>query len=70
MDKSSIEQQREHFDKIADIYFQARKDPKHLFLKDAMWENFFRGVVLPDSEPLNILEAMCGYAEAYFLSSK
>lgn len=58
-------QQREHFEKIADTYFQLRNDAKHLFLKKQIWEKFFSNVPIPEHDRLHVLEAMCGYAEFY-----
>ena len=60
-----IVQQREHFEKIAELYRKARNDPKHLLLKKLMWGIFLKGLPFPVVEKLNVLEAMCGYAEFY-----
>lgn len=62
---NDIIQQREHFEKIADTYFQLRNDAKHLFLKKQIWGKFFPNVPLPLHDHIHVLEAMCGYAEFY-----
>jgi len=62
---NDIERQREHFEKIAELYCKARKDAKHLFLKKHMWDVFLKELSFPFTEKLNILEAMCGVAEFY-----
>jgi SAM-dependent methyltransferase len=41
MDKL-VEQQRKHFNKISEKYFQDRKHPNHLLLKDLIWERFLK----------------------------
>lgn len=63
-----LERQREHFNSIAEKYYNSRQDPRHLHLKKKIWENFFSDLALPDKEHLIVLEAMCGYAEAYSIS--
>jgi SAM-dependent methyltransferase len=60
---NDIAQQREHFEKIADLYNKSRSDPKHLFLKKHIWECFFKELHFPTADKLHILEAMCGSAE-------
>jgi SAM-dependent methyltransferase len=62
---NDIEQQQKHFEKIASLYRNARNDAKHLFLKKHMWDIFLKELPFPSTEKLNILEAMCGYAEFY-----
>jgi SAM-dependent methyltransferase len=56
-----VQQQRRHFEGIADRYRHSRRHPNHLAVKDAMWRSFLRGKQFPD--PLRALEPMCGYAE-------
>ncbi len=60
---NNVERQREHFEEIAARYTQARKDEKHLILKEAIWRSFFGGFILPEKENMRVLEAMCGEAE-------
>ncbi|MDR0476892.1 MAG: class I SAM-dependent methyltransferase [Desulfobulbaceae bacterium] len=60
-----IVRQRDHFEKIAELYRQARNDPKHLLLKKYIWDIFLKGISFPAVEKLNVLEAMCGYGEFY-----
>lgn len=58
-----IDQQREHFESIAETYFDARQDPNHLLLKDLIWQHFFtknKHCLKPDA---SVIEAMCGYSE-------
>src|SRR5437764_393959 len=65
LDRASRERQREHFNTIADRYHRARRGENHLLLKRLMWRNFFRHVPPPRGErPLEVLEAMCGFADA------
>jgi len=59
---NKTEQQREHFESISSEYFQARKHPSHLLIKQFIWEYFFARAGLPQ-EHYNVLEPMCGYAE-------
>lgn len=58
-----IEQQREHFNSISDEYKTARKNKKHLRLKELIWTDAFRNITFPNRRPLKVLEAMCGFAE-------
>ena len=59
----SVDQQREHFESIADDYFHARQHPNHLLLKKLIWQHFFarNSHVLPQGA--TVIEAMCGYSE-------
>lgn len=63
-----IERQREHFNRIAAKYYCSRQDLRHLYLKRKIWEKFFSDIPLSKKENLHILEAMCGYGEAYSIS--
>jgi len=58
-----VEQQREHFNKIATVYAEARKDAKHLLLKKMIWENFFKNKQNLSSSCKRVLEPMCGIGE-------
>ena len=64
MDKL-VEQQREHFNEISEKYFQARKHPNHLLLKDLIWNFFLMRNTHLRSEVSRVLEPMCGMAEGY-----
>ncbi len=58
-----IEQQREHFENISEKYYNARKSSNHLYLKELMWNFFFKDKTsLKDKKP-SVLEPMCGYSE-------
>jgi len=56
-----IEQQRRHFESIADKYIESRNHCNHLLVKDLMWQFFLRNKAF--GETLRVLEPMCGYAE-------
>ncbi|MDL2279870.1 hypothetical protein LJC15_04315, partial [Desulfovibrio sp. OttesenSCG-928-G11] len=58
----TLTRQQQHFDSIAERYFDARKDPRHLALKEAIWTSFFPRLPLPGTKRCRVLEAMCGYA--------
>jgi SAM-dependent methyltransferase len=58
-----IEQQRAHFNKIAQTYYDARRDPNHLLIKKLIWLEFFRRWPGPRHDGLKVLEPMCGFAE-------
>jgi len=57
------EQQREHFNKVAETYHHARQDHNHLLLKELMWAEFFRDKNELKHGSLRVLEAMCGFAD-------
>jgi SAM-dependent methyltransferase len=65
-----VEQQRKHFNKISEKYFQARKHSNHLLLKDLIWENFLKRNAGIATEVKRVLEHMCGMAEGYEILSK
>ncbi len=69
MDKL-VEQQREHFNGISEQYFQARKHPNHLVLKDLIWKNFLERNAKIAHEVTRVLEPMCGMAEGHEILSK
>ncbi len=56
-----IEQQRRHFESIADKYRDSRGHPNHLAVKEMTWLYFLENKKFPD--PMRVLEPMCGYAE-------
>lgn len=58
-----VEQQREHFNKIAATYAEARKDVKHLLLKKLIWESFFKNKKSLSNTCKRVLEPMCGIGE-------
>ena len=61
MDK--IEQQREHFNSVAERYRTARKHENHLLLKSLIWEQFLNRHRELKKDGLIVLEAMCGFAD-------
>ncbi len=63
---SDIEQQREHFDAIASHYLEARKSPRHVYLRDHTWQFALTDEIvelLPRDQPVKMLEPMCGACE-------
>lgn len=60
-----LEQQREHFNAIAQKYFSARRHPNHLTLKRLIWEHFFRRHPGLSREIGSVIEPMCGMAEGF-----
>ena len=60
-----LEQQREHFNGIAEKYFQARSHQNHVTLKSLMWRHFFLRHPQLASDVRTVLEPMCGMAEGY-----
>ncbi|MBL0422267.1 class I SAM-dependent methyltransferase [Ramlibacter sp. AW1] len=65
-----LEQQREHFNSIAEQYFAARKHPNHLELKRLIWTHFFQRHVPLMNGVKSVLEPMCGMAEGYDIVSR
>lgn len=61
-----VESQREHFDRVAQDYVNARKSPRHRMLRSAMWSHFFAHPAVDLTrfdQPLRVLEPMCGSCE-------
>lgn len=60
----SIEKQKEHFESIALLYYEARQSLNSILYKEKLWEHIF-GFLPPAGKrgQLTVLEAMCGYAE-------
>lgn len=65
-----VEQQRKHFNEISEKYFQARKHPNHLLLKDMIWGKFLKRNADSLAETTSVLEPMCGMAEGYEILRK
>ncbi len=59
----STAQQRAHFERVSEKYFQARKHPNHLLFKHRLWKYFFSRNILPKTSDIKVLEPMCGYSE-------
>jgi len=68
--QDSIEQQREHFESISEKYFDARKAPNHLYVKELMWNFFFKDKNQLRDKKLSVLEPMCGYSEGKSILEK
>ncbi|MDR1379562.1 MAG: methyltransferase domain-containing protein [Synergistaceae bacterium] len=63
---SLVQHQQEHFDKIAREYHEARDNPRSDLLKKNIWKAAFRNARLWNlSDPVKVLEAMCGSADGY-----
>jgi len=60
---NKTERQRAHFNTIANKYFIARRHKNHLLLKSLMWSDFLGDQRLLKRDGLQVLEAMCGYAD-------
>lgn len=61
MDK--IQQQREHFNKVADRYREARTHGNHLLLKELIWSSFLDPHKDLGKDKPSVLEAMCGFGD-------
>lgn len=57
------ERQVAHFDSIADRYYRSRKAANHLLLKRLMWKQFFSRAAIEPIRRMQVLEAMCGFAD-------
>ncbi|MHC4789919.1 MAG: class I SAM-dependent methyltransferase [Planctomycetota bacterium] len=71
---NKIEQQRVHFESVAQKYFLSRQEWRHLYYKELLWNFFFENKKFLKDSTL-VLEPMCGYAEGKlvletFLGSK
>lgn len=58
-----VDRQREHFNGIAEKYWEARRGKNHLLLKSLIWSHFFKkkqNLVRPHEK---VLEPMCGMSE-------
>lgn len=65
-DKKLIQEQKEHFENIAGLYCEARKDKKHLIVKDVIFNYLFDFLNKKvKEENVSSLDAMCGNAECY-----
>ena len=62
-DIDKIEQQRQHFERISETYFQHRQNKNHLYLKHLIWSFFFKDKTYLEKQNLSVLEPMCGYSE-------
>jgi len=63
---NSTEKQIEHFNRIASEYYNARQNPRSSLLYSKIWETVFSNKLFKDLKaPLNVLDAMCGFANGY-----
>lgn len=62
-EKKLIEQQKAHFNSIAEKYENARSCKKHLLIKQLIWHHCLKKLPLDPNKKYNVLEAMCGFAE-------
>ncbi len=60
-----VEQQREHFNEISELYSRARKHPNHLRLKELIWQGFLKRNSALGATVKRVLEPMCGMAEGH-----
>lgn len=58
---SKINKQKEHFDSISAAYTEARKDKRHLAVKNAIWEEALSTIKFKPR--IKVLEAMCGVGD-------
>jgi SAM-dependent methyltransferase len=60
-----IEQQRSHFNRIADRYHAARQEKNYLTLNRLIWGKAAAALDLVPGHEYRLLEAMCGFAESH-----
>lgn len=60
---NSVEQQKKHFDSIAEQYFNAYQSRNCLIFKDLLWQYFFQDKQFLQAKVIDVLEPMCGYGE-------
>lgn len=68
-EKRLIEQQKHHFNSIANRYKEARSGSNHLLIKDLIWRHSLKNLSFEDKE-YRVLEAMCGFGEGRSLLNK
>lgn len=69
-DDPLLEQQRAHFNSIADAYREARSGRNHLLLKELIWRDALARHRIAVDRPLDVLEPMCGFAEGRGILSR
>lgn len=62
-EKKLIEQQKNHFNSIAEKYETARNGETHLLIKKLIWHHCLKGIPINRNKKYRVLEAMCGFAE-------
>jgi len=60
---NNIQRQKEHFESIAEKYFKARQNENYIYIRNLMWEYFFKNSGFKASSNILVLEPMCGYAD-------
>ncbi len=60
---SKVENQRQHYEKVAQKYFTARQSKNHILYKNLLWEYFFQQNTFLKKNGIHIFEPMCGFAE-------
>lgn len=60
---NKIIQQKEHFERISEKYYNSRQNKNHLFYKKMLWGYFFKNKEFLRRRKLDLLKPMCGYAE-------
>lgn len=63
------EQQRAHFNEVAETYRTARTHENHLALKKLIWSEFLCNKPELARPGLSVLDAMCGYGDAWTILS-
>ncbi len=63
MEDSKLERQREHFNKIADLYERGQSEPTHKRIKELIWAKATQSMDPPNKARPRVLEPMCGFAE-------
>jgi len=67
---NEIEQQKAHFNSIADEYYLAKDNSNLKLLKNLVWANFFLRNKSIASSVNSVLEPMCGFAEGHSIVKK
>lgn len=62
-EKKLIEQQKAHFNSIAEKYETARSGENHLMIKELIWHHCLKKLPIDRDKKHRTLEAMCGFAE-------
>lgn len=59
---SQLERQRDHFNSIAQEYFEARRGKRQVLLHYLLFQELFKGIHV-DKPKIKVLEPMCGFGE-------
>lgn len=63
MTDNIVEQQRRHFNEIANKYYLSRQNENHLLLKELIWKEFFSDKQALSNTCKAVLEPMCGLGD-------